>query len=113
MISRIWHGWTTLENADAYEALLKNEIFPDIQNRQLFGYRGIHLLRRNLSHKVEFITVMWFDSLDALRAYAGVNYERAIIAPKARALLAQFDGRAQHYEVEAEMWAGSEVVKMA
>ena len=71
MISRIWHGWTSLGNADAYEALLKSEIFVGIRDRQIVGFRGIQLFQRNLGVEVEFITVMWFDSLDAVRAFAG------------------------------------------
>jgi heme-degrading monooxygenase HmoA len=90
-------------NADAYEALLKNEIFIGIQNRQLTGYRGIQLFRRSLDMEVEFVTVMWFDSLEAVQAFAGEDYEVAVVPPKARTLLSRFDARSQHYEVKAEM----------
>jgi heme-degrading monooxygenase HmoA len=103
MISRVWHGWTTPSNADNYEALLKNEIFTGIRNRQIKGYRGIHLFRRNLSNETEFVTVMWFDSIEAVRAFAGDDYEVSVIPPKARTLLSRFDARSQHYEVKAEM----------
>jgi heme-degrading monooxygenase HmoA len=103
MISRIWHGWTTHANADAYEALLKSEIFTGIKNRQIAGYRGIHLFRRNFDKEVEFVTVMWFDSIEAVRAFAGEDYEVAVVPPKAKALLSRFDARSQHYEVKAEM----------
>ena len=102
MISRIWHGWTVPANADAYEALLKSEIFTGIQSRHIAGYRGIHLLRRDLGDEVEFITIMWFDSLEAVRVFAGEDYEAAVVPPKARALLARFDARSQHYTVEVE-----------
>jgi len=105
MISRIWHGFTTPENADAYEALLKTEIFTGIQNRYINGYKGIQLFRRNLDVEVEFITVMWFDSIDAVRIFAGEDYEVAVVPPKARTLLSRFDARSQHYEVRAEMRA--------
>jgi heme-degrading monooxygenase HmoA len=90
-------------NADAYESLLKSEIFIGIQNRHILGYRGIHLLRRDLGDVVEFVTVMWFDSMEAVRAFAGEDYEVAVVPPKARALLSRFDERSQHYEVKAEM----------
>jgi antibiotic biosynthesis monooxygenase (ABM) superfamily enzyme len=103
MISRVWHGWTTPANADAYEALLKSEIFTGIQDRQIAGYRGIHLFRRNIGDEVEFVTVMWFDTIEAVRAFAGEDYEVAVVPPKARALLSRFDARSQHYEVKAEM----------
>ena len=103
MICRIWHGWTTPENADTYEGLLKREIFVGIQNRQIPGYRGIQLLRRNVEPEVEFVTIMWFDDLDAVRIFAGEDYEAAVVPPKAREVLSHFDARSQHYEVEAEM----------
>jgi len=99
MISRIWHGWTTPKNADAYEALLREEIFVGIQNRQIAGYRRIHLLRRDAGAEVEFVTIMWFDSLDAVRTFAGDDYEVAVVPPKARQLLSRFDARSAHYEV--------------
>jgi antibiotic biosynthesis monooxygenase (ABM) superfamily enzyme len=102
MISRIWHGWTAPENADAYEALLKSEIFTGIQNRHIQGYRGIHLFRREVGGEVEFVTLMWFDSLDAVRSFAGEDYQAAVVPPKARELLSHFDERSQHYEVLVE-----------
>lgn len=102
MISRIWHGWTRPENADTYESLLKSEIFVGIEQRAIAGYRGIQLLRRELDIEVEFVTIMWFDTLDAVRAFAGEDYEVAVVPPKARELLARFDERSQHYEVKAE-----------
>jgi len=102
MIIRIWHGWTTPANADAYERLLNEEIFPGIEAKQVAGYRGIQLLRRVVGDEVEFVTVMRFDSVDAVRAFAGEDYEAAYVPPKARAVLARFDGRSQHYEVRAE-----------
>lgn len=103
MIGRVWHGWTAPAKADAYESLLKSEIFVGIQNRQISGYRGIQLLRRNLGDEIEFVTVMWFDSIEAVRAFAGEDYEVAVVPPKARTLLSRFDQRSQHYEVKAEM----------
>lgn len=105
MIGRVWHGWTTPENADAYEALLKQEIFIGIQDRRISGFLGIQLFRRSVGAEVEFVTIMWFDSLDAVRTFAGEDYELAVVPPRARALLARFDGRSQHYEVRAEIRA--------
>jgi heme-degrading monooxygenase HmoA len=105
MISRIWHGWTTTANADAYEALLQNEIFIGIQNRQIAGFREIQLFRRSVEAEVEFITVMWFDSLEAVRVFVGADYEVAVVPVKARALLSRFDARSQHYEVKVDMKA--------
>ncbi len=103
MILRIWHGWTTPKDADAYEALLKDEIFVGIANRNIPGYHGIRLLRRDVDHEVEFVTIMTFDGLDAVRQFAGEDYEAAVVPPKARAVLARFDARSQHYELRAEL----------
>lgn len=99
MISRVWYGWTSRENADAYEALLRTEIFRSIASRSLPGYRGIHLLRRDVKDEVEFVTIMWFESLDAVKAFAGDNYETAVVPPKARQLLSRFDSHSAHYQV--------------
>ncbi len=99
MISRIWHGWTTPDNADAYERLLQEEIFEGIAGRRIDGFQGIDLLRRERAEEVEFVTVMWFDSIDAVRAFAGSEYEVAVVPPAARALLSRFDERSAHYEV--------------
>lgn len=99
MISRVWHGWTSPQDADAYEALLRREIFVGIRDRRIDGYRGIHLLRRDVGAEVEFVTIMWFDSLDAVRAFAGEDYEAAVVPPKARGLLSRFDARSTHYRV--------------
>jgi len=101
MISRIWHGWTKPENADAYEALLKEEVFVGIQARQIAGYQGIQLLRRDVGDEVEFVTIMTFDSLAAVREFAGRDHEIAVVPSKARALLAHLDERSQHYEIKA------------
>lgn len=99
MISRIWHGWTTPANADAYEALLRAEIFVGIENRDIPGFRRIQLLRRPIGHEVEFVTIMEFDSIEAVRQFAGDDYEAAVVPPKARAILARFDARSRHYEI--------------
>jgi hypothetical protein len=99
MICRIWHGWTTPGNADAYEHLLRTEIFTGIAGRRIQGYHGIELLRRPGAGTVEFVTLMWFDSIEAVRAFAGPDYEGAVVPPAARALLQRFDARSAHYEV--------------
>jgi heme-degrading monooxygenase HmoA len=99
MIARIWHGWTTPQNADAYEALLKAEVFPGIAAKGVAGYRGIELLRRPHEGEVEFVTIMWFDSLEAVKTFAGEDHETAYVPAKARQVLARFDDRSQHYEI--------------
>ncbi len=102
MIVRVWHGWTTPENANAYEKLLKDEIFVGIGDRKIEGYHGIRLLRRTVGTETEFVTIMTFESLGAVREFAGDDYEVAVVPPKARGLLARFDQRSQHYDLRAE-----------
>jgi len=99
VIGRIWHGYTTLESADVYESLLKDEIFMGIHDRNIPGFQEIQLFRRDLNNEVEFITIMWFDSVEAIKAFAGDDYEVAVVPPKARAILSRFDERSQHYEI--------------
>jgi len=105
VISRVWNCWATPENADAFEVLLRSEIFTGIRKCRIAGYRGIQLFRRSLGGEVEFVTVMWFDSLDAVRAFAGEDHEVTVIPPKAKALLSRFDEFSRHYEVKADLEA--------
>jgi hypothetical protein len=99
MICRIWRGWTSERNANAYERLLRSEIFTGIASRHILGFRSIDLLRRESGEDVEFTTIMWFDSLDAVRAFAGVDYEVAVVPISAQALLSRFDERSAHHDV--------------
>lgn len=108
MIKRVWHGWTSPENADRYERLLGEEIFPDIASKRLEGYRGVELLRRDVGDEVEFVTIMSFDSLEAIRAFTGEEYETAYVPPKAREVLARFDERATHFELRETRRYGGE-----
>jgi len=96
MIARIWHGWTHPENADAYEELLRTRILPGI--RQAAGCRGMHLFRRAAGSEVEFVTLLFFDSMEAVKAWAGDHFEVAVVPPEARRLLARFDQRSAHFE---------------
>ena len=104
MVGRIWHGWTTPENADVYENLLKAEIFPGIAKKCVSGYHSIQLFRRPLEGEVEFITIMWFDSWDSVKQFAGEDYEKAYVPPKAREILSKFDERSQHYEIRERIF---------
>lgn len=103
MIARIWQGWTTPENADRYERLLKEMIFPGIAAKDIAGYRGIQLFRRTLGFEVEFMTLMWFDSWDAVKQFGGKDFERANVPAEAREILARFDERARHFEMRAQI----------
>jgi len=100
MIARVWHGYTKPEHAGAYEAMLKPELLPGISKAK--GYKGSYLLRRDVGSEVEFITILLWDSIDALRTAAGhEDYETAIIPEERRKYLARYDARAAHYEVAA------------
>jgi antibiotic biosynthesis monooxygenase (ABM) superfamily enzyme len=94
----VWRGWTTPGNADAYQALLLDEVVPGIVARSVPGFLDISVGRRDVGNEVEFVTIMWFDSLDAVRAFAGAPHDVAVVPPAARALLARFDERSAHYE---------------
>jgi len=102
MIARIWHGWTSVNDANTYEDLLRNEIFPSIENRNIKGYRKISLLRRSLGNEVEFITIMIFDNLSAVKEFAGEEYEKSYIPQKAQNVLLRHDIFSQHYEIVNE-----------
>jgi heme-degrading monooxygenase HmoA len=97
VIARVWHGCTTPEHADAYEAMLKPELLPGIS--KVKGYRGSYLLRRQAGDEVEFMTVILWDSIDAIRAVAGPDYETAVIPEERRKHLSRYDAKATHYNV--------------
>ena len=102
MIGRVWHGWTTPQNADTYESLLRSEIFPGIFAKNVPGFQRIELFRRDTGPEVEFMTVMWFTSLDAVKAFAGADHETAYVPASARAVLSRFDARARHYDIREQ-----------
>lgn len=99
MICRLWRGWTARENADAYERVVRDRVIPGIEARAIAGFRQIDLMRREAGDEVEFVTLMWFDSLDAIRAFVGEDYAVSHVPSDARAVLARFDDRAAHFEV--------------
>jgi heme-degrading monooxygenase HmoA len=96
VISRIWHGVASREDADTYESLLRSEILPGIH--RVSGYLGAYVLRRDVEDGVEFVTITMFDSYDAVREFAGEDYEQAVVPPHVRELLVRFDERSAHYE---------------
>jgi antibiotic biosynthesis monooxygenase (ABM) superfamily enzyme len=99
MICRLWRGWTTPEEADAYENIVRTEVIPGIEARRIPGFRHIDLMRRDLGGEIEFQTLMWFDDLDAIKAFMGEDYTLSHVPPEARAVLNSFDDRASHFEV--------------
>ena len=99
MICRVWHGWATQQNAGTYEAIVRGEVIPGIEARHIPGLCHIDLLRREVGDEVEFTTLMWFDSLDIVRAFMGEDYSVSHVPSAARAVLSRFDERASHYQV--------------
>ena len=99
MICRIWRGWTTSENAAAYERVVRTQVIPGIEARAIPGFLHIDLMRRELDGEVEFQTIMWFDALESIRAFVGEDYAVSHVPEAARAVLSHFDERAAHYEV--------------
>lgn len=98
-IKRIWHGWTSPENADVYENLLRDEIFPRIEAKRIAGLRGIELLRRDLGDETAFITIMTFDSIEDVIDFMGEDYARSYVPEAAQKVLRRYDELATHYEV--------------
>ena len=99
MICRLWRGWASPQNADAYERIVRGRVIPKIEAMGIEGFRHIDLLRRGTGQEVEFVTIMWFDDLAAVRRFVGEDYARSHVPPEARAVLARFDERAAHYDV--------------
>jgi heme-degrading monooxygenase HmoA len=99
MIARLWRGWTTLANADAYERLLQEHVLPGF--RSIAGYRGGQILRRDAESESEFVVINYFESLDAVKQFAGENYTVPVFEPEARALLSRIENVAHHYEIRA------------
>lgn len=100
-VARIWRGWTTIENADAYEAVVDGEVLPAIFARSIPGLVGAHLLRADKveDDEVEFTTIMWFESLDSVRNFMGEDYERSHVPANAQAVLKRFDRTAKHLHI--------------
>jgi hypothetical protein len=99
MICRIWHGWATKENADEYESIVRGQVIPGIEAMHIPGFQHIDLMRRDHGNEVEFLTAMWFDDIDSIKAFVGEDYEVSHVPAEARAVLARFDHRSVHYAV--------------
>jgi antibiotic biosynthesis monooxygenase (ABM) superfamily enzyme len=99
LICRSWRGWTTPDNAAAYQRLVHTVVIPGIEARRIPGFRHIDLMKRDLGEEVEFQTLMWFDSVDAIKAFVGDDYSVSHVPEAARAVLKRFDSHTAHYEV--------------
>ena len=104
-IKRIWHGWTTPENADKYRTLLHDHVFPGIEAKEIPGYLGIELLRREHEDEVEFITIMTFESIQNVIDFQGEDYTRCYVPDEAQKVLKRWDRVSSHYEtVESRVY---------
>lgn len=100
MIARIWHGWTTRENAERYERLLREEVLLEIAKRAIPGYKGAEIFIREAENdEMEFITLLRFETLDAVKVFAGKDYKQPVIPPDARRLLKRHSEKSRHYRI--------------
>ncbi len=100
MVARIWRGYTDPENAEAYENFLKTEFMPAVEAKKIPGYERFELMRKDSGEEIAFITIMWFESIGHIRNFAGADYEKAVVHPKAQALLKRYDKVSEHYEIK-------------
>jgi heme-degrading monooxygenase HmoA len=99
MIGRIWHGWTTHANADAFEAYMRNEVWPSFFAKKVPGFLELQCHRLARPGLTEFKILTWFESMDAVRAFAGEDYHKSFVPERARELLRRYDVRSEHFEV--------------
>jgi len=92
----MWRGWARSAQADRYEQHYRSEVVATLG--QVPGFRGARLLRRRIGEETEFVSLTLFDDLDAVRGFAGPDYETAVVAEEAREVLIRFDERVRHYE---------------
>ena len=98
MIARIWKGWTTLENAAAYETLFREVVVPKV-TAGVQGFRTVNLLKHVGAEEVEFTTIFWFDSMAAVKQFAGENYQQAVVPEPVRGVLLRYAPTVQHCDV--------------
>jgi heme-degrading monooxygenase HmoA len=101
MIARIWRGWAPLATADDYQRHYETEVCEHLS--AVSGFRGARLLRRRDGQEVMFTSIVFFTSLDAVRGFAGDEYDVAVVEEAARRALSRWDERVWHHEVVAEL----------
>lgn len=99
MIKRIWHGWTTRENADKYFKVLTSMVIPSIEEKKIPGYGAFEILRKDNGDEIEFVTIITFDSLQNVIDFQGEDYTRSYVPEAAQAVLKRWDHYCDHYEV--------------
>ncbi len=98
-IKRIWHGWTTKENAEKYQSILKKEVLPSIEAKKIPGYKKIEVLKIELQNEVEFITIMTFESLQNVKDFQGDDYKMSYVPDAAQKVLKRWDFESTHYDL--------------
>jgi hypothetical protein len=102
-IIRTWRGWTTIKNAPIYGNILIQEVFPTVKKNGVAGLEKVSVSTKDLKDEMEFFLVLQFDSLDAVKSFAGEDYENAYIPDNAKELLKRYDKTAEHYELKREL----------
>jgi heme-degrading monooxygenase HmoA len=100
VITRLWRGWAPADRAQEYERHYRSAVLAVL--RGVAGFEGARLLRRTTGDETEFVSLTFFDDLDAIRAFAGSDYETAVVADEAREVLVRFDEHVGHYETAFE-----------
>jgi heme-degrading monooxygenase HmoA len=100
VIARVWRGWTRAADAGRYDRHYREEVVPTL--RRLAGFRGARLLRRDVGDETEFVSLTFFDDLDAIRRFAGDDHETAVVADEARQVLVRYDDRVAHYDTAVD-----------
>ena len=100
MITRVWRGWTPADRAHEYERHYRSEGLPVL--RGVWRDRGRVSAGRTTGDETEFVSLTFFDDLDAVRSFAGADYETAVVAGEAREVLVRFDERVGHYETAVD-----------
>ena len=98
-IKRVWHGWTTKQNADEYQRILQNEVIPGIEAKNIPGMRKFEIFRLEIEDETEFVTIMTFDSLQDVIAFQGENYQTAYVPDAAKKVLKRWDFEVPHYQL--------------
>ena len=104
-IARIWRGWTSIEDAEKLEHVLREEAIPGIEMNKPNGLKRIELLTMKIGNEVMFTTITYFDSIESVKAFAGNDYSKAHIDPAVRPLLKKYDQTVEHHIIkESRTW---------
>jgi heme-degrading monooxygenase HmoA len=107
MMTRVWRGMASNEeNASAYIKHFEETVAPEL--RELDGYHGAYILRKNDEEGIELSVMTFWDSMDSIRQFAGEDTEMAVVEPEAKAALQSFDEFVIHYEIVLDQFSSKE-----